>query len=151
MKNQSETHQETRHTAPLERMLSSFGPLGANDLAYIRDCFAGVLQTHAAGTPVALAPERNEARLVFRGWAARGAMLEDGRRQIVGLNLPGEMIVASGAVDTDMLVWALTDVVTIDATAFWTAMSEPRTQSAPLLEPGGIFGRQNVCVWRARL
>ena len=134
MKNQSETHLETRHTASLERMLSSFGPLGADDIAYIRDCFTGALKTHAAGTPVILAPERNEARLVFKGWAARGAMLEDGRRQIVGLNLPGEMIVALGAVDTDMLVWALTDVVTIDGTAFWTGMSELRTQSAPLLE-----------------
>lgn len=134
MKNQSETRDETRLTASLEQMLSSFGRLSVDDLNYIRDCFSGTMQTHVAGAPVILTPERNEARLVIRGWAARGAMLEDGRRQIVGLNLPGEMIVASGAVDTDMLVWALTDVVTMDGTAFWTAMSEPRTQSAPLLE-----------------
>jgi CRP-like cAMP-binding protein len=134
MKNQSETRVETRLTASLEQMLSSFGPLGADDIAYIRDCFSGVLQSHPAGTPVPLFPERNEARLVIRGWAARGAMLEDGRRQIVGLSLPGEMIVASGAVDADMLVWALNDLATIDATAFWIAMSEPRTQSEPLLE-----------------
>lgn len=134
MKNQSETRHEPRLTASLEQMLSSFGPLGADDLNYIRDCFTGALQTHVAGAPVLLAPERNEARLVIRGWAARGAMLEDGRRQIVSLNLPGEMIVASGAVDTDMLVWALTDLVTMDGTAFWNAMSEPRTQSPPLLD-----------------
>ena len=52
MKNQSETQFETRHTESLERMLSSFGPLGADDIAYIRDCFTGAQQTHAAGTPV---------------------------------------------------------------------------------------------------
>ena len=38
------------------------------------------------------------------------------------------MIVASGSVDADLQVWALTEIVTVDATAFWTTLSEPGTQ-----------------------
>ncbi|MGH7018744.1 MAG: Crp/Fnr family transcriptional regulator [Brevundimonas sp.] len=134
MKNQSETAQDYRLTASLERMLASFGALGAEDLAHIRSGFDSASQIHAAGAPVTLLPERNEARLVVRGWVARGATLEDGRRQIVGLSLPGDVIVASGAVDVDMIVWTLTDAETTDASAFWNAMSAPTAQSLPLLE-----------------
>lgn len=134
MKNQSETDHDARLTASLEQMLGSFGALSGEDLALIRASFTGAPHQHAAGVPVTMSPERNEARLVVRGWVARGAMLEDGRRQIVGLSLPGDVIVALGSVDMDMLVWTLTDAETTEATAFWTEMSEPRTRGTPLLE-----------------
>lgn len=134
MKNQSDAGLEARLTAPLEIMLASFAPIGAEGRDLVRRSFSGAPQHQPSGAAIPMDPERNQARLVASGWIARGAMLNDGRRQIIGLSLPGDVIVASGSVDADLLVWALTDVVTVDATAFWTTLSEPGAQASPLSE-----------------
>lgn len=134
MKNQPETDLEERLTAPLERVLASFAPLGREEQILIRHSFPASPQHQPAGAIIPLDPERNQARLVVKGWVARGAMLTDGRRQIVGLSLPGDVIVASGSVDADLQVWALTEIVTVDATLFWTALSEPGPLASPLRE-----------------
>ena len=134
MKNQSETGLEPRLTAPLERMLASFAPMGTEGTSLIRLSLTGAPQQQPPGAVIPLDPEHNQARLVVSGWIARGAMLSDGRRQIVGLSLPGDVIVASGSVDADLQVWSLTEVVTVDATAFWTTMSEPGHLASPLRE-----------------
>ncbi|WP_292083108.1 MULTISPECIES: Crp/Fnr family transcriptional regulator [unclassified Brevundimonas] len=134
MKNQSDTGPEARLTAPLELMLASFAPVGVEGRDLIRRSFTGAPQHQPSGAAVLMDPERDQARLVASGWIARGAMLNDGRRQIIGLSLPGDVIVASGSVDADLLVWALTDVVTVDATAFWNTLSEPGAQASSLSE-----------------
>lgn len=134
MKNQSETGLGERLTSPLERMLASFAPVAPDDTMMIRRSFTAAPQQLPAGAALPLDPERNQARLVVKGWIARGAMLTDGRRQIVGLSLPGDVIVASGSVDADLQVWALTEIVTIDATAFWIALSEPGPTASTLRE-----------------
>jgi len=59
---------------------------------------------------------RAEALLVVRGWVARGVVLEDGRRQIIALNLPGDVL--SGTVNDDGELWSLTEVVAVDASRF---------------------------------
>jgi len=134
MKNQLDIGLEARLTAPLERMLSSFAPVGMEGTALIRSSFTSAPQQQPSGAAIPMDPERNQARLVASGWIARGAMLNDGRRQIVGLSLPGDVIVASGSVDADLQVWALTEIVTVDATAFWTMLSEPGALASPLKE-----------------
>ena len=115
-------------------MLSSFAVLSSSDVDRIRGWFRGPALAHPPGSPVPLHPERKDARVVARGWVARGAMLEDGRRQIVGLSLPGDVILATDSVDADMAVWALTDASTLDATLLWDAISEGADFSPRLLE-----------------
>ena len=99
MKNQSDAGLEARLTAPLEIMLASFAPIGIEGRDLVRRSFSGAPQHQPSGTAIPMDPERNQARLVASGWIARGAMLNDGRRQIIGLSLPGDVIVASGSVD----------------------------------------------------
>jgi len=134
MKNQSYQDDVDIAAASLERMLSSFAVLSSSDVDRIRGWFRGPALAHPPGSPVPLHPERKDARVVARGWVARGAMLEDGRRQIVGLSLPGDVILATDSVDADMAVWALTDASTLDATLLWDAISESADISPRLLE-----------------
>ncbi len=115
-------------------MLSSFAVLSPPDVDLIRSWLQGPALIHPPGGPVPLHPERKDARVVARGWVARGAMLEDGRRQIVGLSLPGDVILAADSVDADMAVWALTDASTLDATTLWNAFSDRCDISPRLLE-----------------
>lgn len=110
----------TSATVALERALSGHKPLDETGLAAVRACFAtSVEMLHGPG--VDLTPEfrRSAARLVVRGWIARGAALEDGRRQIVGLHLPGDVMAAPAANEADLSVWTLTDAATICAERFW--------------------------------
>lgn len=134
MKNQSYQEDVDIAAASVERMLSSFAVLSPCDVDRIRGWFRGPALTHAPGSPVPLHPDRRDARIVARGWVARGAMLEDGRRQIVGLSLPGDVILAADSVDADMAVWALTDASTLDATRLQEAISEGADVSPRLME-----------------
>ena len=134
MKNQSFQEDVDIAAASVERMLSSFAVLSPCDVDRIRGWFRGPALTHAPGSPVPLHPDRRDARIVARGWVARGAMLEDGRRQIVGLSLPGDVILAADSVDADMAVWALTDASTLDATRLQDAISEGADISPRLME-----------------
>lgn len=134
MKNQSYQDDVDIAEASLERMLSSFVALSPADVDRVRGWFHGPALVHPPGGSVSLHPERQDARVVARGWIARGAMLEDGRRQIVGLSLPGDVILAADAVDADMAVWALTDASTLDASLLWEAISESVDVSPRLLE-----------------
>ena len=134
MKNQSYQDDVDIAAASLERMLFSFAVLSPGDIECIRSWFHGPAMVHPPGGAVSLHPERKDARVVARGWIARGAMLEDGRRQIVGLSLPGDVILAADVVDADMAVWALTDASTLDASLLWAAISEGVDVSPRLLE-----------------
>ncbi|MFC5371057.1 Crp/Fnr family transcriptional regulator [Brevundimonas faecalis] len=134
MKNQSYQDDLEVAAASLERVLSSFGALAPGDPLRIRSGFRGPSLLHTPGGAVPMCPERDDARVVARGWIARGAMLEDGRRQIVGLSLPGDVILATETIDTDMAAWALTDAVTLDAAPLRSAVMEGRDVSVRMLD-----------------
>lgn len=107
-------------TIALERALSSHDALDGAGLASVRAGFAGSVELlHCPGVDLTAEFRRSAARLVVRGWIARGAALADGRRQIVGLHLPGDIMAAPAANETDLVVWTLTEASTACADRFW--------------------------------
>ena len=116
----------------LEMLLSSHSSLTTADLALVRSAFDGPEIVHAHGAQISREPGRSLARLVVRGWVARGAVLMDGRRQIVGVHLPGDVVTAPAGQDGDMAVWALTEGATTDANRFWRRMEQARATEARL-------------------
>jgi CRP-like cAMP-binding protein len=106
-------------TAPLERLLSSFGDLDQAALDRVRSSFTHASETaHAQGVELARDGRSAGPRLLTQGWIARGVHLADGRRQIVDLHLPGE-VVRANAHHGDLAVWAATDARTACAVLFW--------------------------------
>lgn len=75
-------------TRPLELKLSSYAALAPSDLELIR---AGVsdVRAHRSGSRINLT---SEPRVVLAGWVAVVAQLMDGRRQIMSLALPGDLL-----------------------------------------------------------
>ena len=71
-------------------------------------------------------------RVLVSGWAARVRNLEDGRRQIIGLILPGEGIGICRRPQPLALcpVIALTPIQTLDARPLVTAIADPVTHGA---------------------
>jgi CRP-like cAMP-binding protein len=107
-------------TVALERALSSHQALDGAALAAVREGFAGSAElVHSAGAELTTEFRRSAARLVVRDWIARGAALADGRRQIVGLHLPGDVLAAPAASETDLAVWTLTEASTACVERFW--------------------------------
>lgn len=110
----------TSATIALERALSSHESLDGAGLAAVRAGFAGSVELlHCPGVDLTAEFRRSAARLVVRGWIARGAALADGRRQIVGLHLPGDVMAAPASNETDLAVWTLTEASTACAERFW--------------------------------
>lgn len=101
--------------SPLVRMLTSYAPLNEREIALV-ESGQGDLQKHPAGAEIR--PEDTSRRVVTvtAGWAAQSALLEDGRRQIVALALPGELIDLARGRRLGLAVTAMTPLRTRDAT-----------------------------------
>lgn len=83
---------ETISENPLLRKLSHVVRLTAEDVALVEDLSRERTRRIAPREDIAHEGERRRALfLVLEGWAARYKALEDGRRQILGFSLPGDM------------------------------------------------------------
>lgn len=72
--------------------LRHFAPLAAHEIELVLS-LAEQPKTHAAGTSICPREDGSpHARLIVGGWACRPRILPDGRRQMLGLLLPGDMI-----------------------------------------------------------
>ena len=94
--------------------LSCLAKLSEDDLRDIVGCARG--QEHwGAGSDICGEGQRPAAKAIVSGWAARMRMLADGRRQIFGFLVPGD-IVGLRPRPTLCAVTALTHVETVDVT-----------------------------------
>lgn len=148
MTNQSPSEfSNERPTTPLERLLAGYATLSHADVERIRQGIAGGEIAHGVGALLDDDLRRTPARLIAKGWVARAGMLADGRRQIVGLHLPGDLLTPGEGEGGDMTVWALTEAITIDASRFWRAIE---SETAPDSKLGAAW-RQIRELERARL
>lgn len=101
--------------ASFQQLLNSYASLSPDDLLLVRRSLAD-FQVHASGTNVK--PLRGSGvRVVLSGWIGRTAELHDGRRQILSLALPGDLLEAVDLGDFDMGWMALGAARTADASA----------------------------------
>ena len=120
-------------TAPLERLLSSFGVLDEDALDRVRSSFTQAAETpHAQGVELARDGRSTGPRLLTHGWIARGVHLADGRLQIVDLHLPGEVVHAEPDFG-DLAVWAATEARTACAAQFWREAERARLRDGDRL------------------
>ena len=79
-------------TNPLLRKLEHYTHLSSEDrAAVLRLCAESPQRYHAKDDLVHEGDEPRVIRIVTQGWASRYKMLEDGRRQVVGIFLPGDL------------------------------------------------------------
>jgi CRP-like cAMP-binding protein len=98
-------------TDALEARLASYGGLRLADLVVLRACGED-LRNAVAGTD-ARGGARAGPRLLVSGWAGAAMTLSDGRRQILHIYMPGDVLDLPRARLNGSV--ALTDVVTTDA------------------------------------
>jgi len=120
----------TPRTACLEARLQSYGALRSADLEVLRACGEG-LKSAAPGTPVMAVEAGDPPRLVVSGWAANVYRLPDGRRQILQIFLPGDVLGAS-QLRSDRGALALTGVTTSDARPLAAAIRARAPEHAAL-------------------
>jgi CRP-like cAMP-binding protein len=122
-------------STPLEAALGSWGALRDAHLLFLRRTL-GPVQIHAAEDLLTEAPKsETKPLLIASGWAAAVAHLEDGRRQIVSLFLPGDVIDPAQDLQDGLEPTAMTTVRTMDASTLAAALeSEPYPALRPLIE-----------------
>src|SRR5262249_18024743 len=77
---------------PLIRKLEQFAHLSADDKAVLDRAAAAQVRKLVPGEDIlAEGEEPREGYLVLSGWGCRYKQLEDGRRQIIGFFLPGDL------------------------------------------------------------
>lgn len=122
-------------STPLEAALGSWGALRDAHLLFLRRTL-GPVQIHAAEDLLAETPKgETKPLLIASGWAAAVAHLEDGRRQVVTLFLPGDVIDPAQDLQDGLEPTAMTTVRTMDASTLAAALdSEPYPALRPLIE-----------------
>ena len=115
----------------LEARLQSFGPLRPADLNVLRSCGEDV-RTAAAGSNIFGGnPPHDHPRVVHAGWGAAVRNLSDGRRQVLQVFLPGDVLGLS-VLRFESAV-ALTSVTSSDARPLERAVATARPEHAGLL------------------
>ncbi len=132
----------THRAHPLAQLLNSYRPLDPEDFQAIQDC-VGDLRTHAAGVeaPDAVGYGSPRGRMIASGWAAGGKLLPDGRRQIIRLLLPSDVVGGPGLKDEGLVIMALTELKTVDATPLHRALEARPPAHAALQEAWGLAQR----------
>jgi CRP-like cAMP-binding protein len=114
---------------PAIRRLADLGPLDDGELNFLltsttsRRKFSPHREILAEGKPI------EESSMVLQGWACRSRIFRDGRRQILGFLLPGDLIgvCAQPAPVAATMVTALTEVTTCPVPSFGAAGPALRT------------------------
>lgn len=114
--------------SPLLNRLASLGPLSQDELSHIGSAL-GEVRAFAAHQDLRPGAELHGAHfwVLERGWAGSVALMEDGRRQIVDLAIPGDIVNSAEVARDGLTVQALTDVRFRDA-ARLSAMAEGAPQ-----------------------
>lgn len=128
----TESRSACASTEALERLLSSHAGASKIDLSWLRDRAGTSQVTHAAGTDITPEVCQTSALLVCRGWVANGAVLNDGRRQIISVHLAGDFLRAPDQGGGDVNIWALTPAATVEAGALWRDLETGSCPSVPL-------------------
>lgn len=114
----------------LESRLQSYAPLRPQDLEPIRACCED-LKVAPAGTALAAAGRADEhPRLIVSGWAAAARHLPDGRRQLLQIFLPGDVLGLS-SIHFDNAA-ALSSTTTVDARPLAAALADDDAKHAAL-------------------
>jgi len=110
---------------PLESKLASFAALSAAELCHLRS-EPSDFQVHPVRA-VVLEGGAGAARLVTSGWLGCTRVLPDGRRQIMHLALPGDVVTAPPFADSSAV--ALTSARTVDAAPVLQALRRARVEA----------------------
>ena len=108
--------------APLEARLQSYAALQPQDLDPIRACCEDLKVTTAGTNVTAGARGEDHPRAIVSGWAAAARHLSDGRRQILQVYLPGDVLGLSPLYMDEAI--ALTSVTTVDARPLAAALRD---------------------------
>jgi CRP-like cAMP-binding protein len=100
--------------SPLTLLLNSYAALSADDAAAVEGAL-GEVRTHPVSTDFQLNEVHDQPMTLISGWAAETVLLEDGRRQIVRLLLPGDVIEPGEARRAGLSVTPLTAIRVGDA------------------------------------
>jgi CRP-like cAMP-binding protein len=111
-------------TSPLARLLSSYVALNEHEIDLLEGAL-GESRIHSAGSEIRFGDGAAGRRplLVAAGWAAEAALMGDGRRQIVGLAIPGDLLDPAEIQNLGLTVVAVTAVRTLDASRLSAVMA----------------------------
>jgi len=105
----------------LSNRFGSTSTLNAEERAMLDKLDHARRQVHQAGSDLAVEGEPSPQPLyIVSGWASRVRVLSNGRRQILGLLVPGDGIGLHGKAEelSNVTITAITTVETVDASAF---------------------------------
>jgi CRP-like cAMP-binding protein len=111
----------------IARRLGSLMTLTSGETDFLQRVGASPVSVYAARSMLeAPSDEQAAPRYVISGWAARVRELQDGRRQLVHLILPGDVLTPQLQIhDRSQLVQCLTMVQAVDGTAIRLAARDP--------------------------
>jgi CRP-like cAMP-binding protein len=116
------------------RRFASLSPLGPRELGFLRDLTASA-ETAPPGTVLVDEGEViTRPRLVLSGWVGRQRLLPDGRRQILGFLLTGDLLGLERQLRplSSVRTVALTAVRLADATSLKSLLARPEAVLQPL-------------------
>jgi CRP-like cAMP-binding protein len=79
------------------RRCGAFKPIGEVELAFINEMKRDHLHLPAGAEIIAAGQDQAELYTLYAGWAFRYKTLPDGRRQILNIHLPGDLVGLQGA------------------------------------------------------
>ena len=130
---------QTHAASLLSNRLNSLAPIDEQDRLLIRAC-----STRPRELPNGVSfPQKRSARqhVVVSGWMARQHLLSDGRRQIVSLILPGELVGTYPNPLVSISTVTLTDVRIADLTTLFGAVAHSLERHKKLRHALGIAQR----------
>ncbi len=132
--------------------LSSQGKLSRKEVDLLRD-LGRFSRSHAPGTEIGAEAKPGMARIVVSGWACRQRVLGDGRRQIINLILPGDVI---GNLEQPELSCgdsfvALTQLVTVDASVLATTIASGDPTYLGLARAARLLARHETAQMRDQI
>lgn len=132
-------------STPLESTLRNWAHLREAHLLFLRKTL-GPVQVHAVDD-VLIAGARDDRRpvLIASGWAAAVANLEDGRRQIVSLFLPGDVVDPAQDLQEGLEPIAMTTVRTMESATLATALDTEPVALQPLTDAWANARRDAQC------
>lgn len=131
---------ETSWATPISRWLASYVALTAADIAFVENALTD-MRTFPASTDLRFEDVAGipQPLAVVSGWAAGSAFMADGRRQIVSLFMPGDIIDPSDLRATGLTSAALTTTKTLEAAALFRSRDDKT--GARIAEALRAYGR----------